>query len=184
MRSRLGVSAAALLAMALCISASAQSSPLDLQKLSDLDKDLDTRGLVNGKRAMVCPHSSARALASFVSSNSDSASKTARSFYSGDSGMRWAYVRVGTKAIPTLKADGNTLDPCRDNVRGCLARPSNVRAACDHSGRNGAVLRADLVRHESPPCIRPLASLRNYAASFVDSLHRSPSQYIPRDDGE
>jgi hypothetical protein len=39
----------------------------------------------------------------------------------------------------------------------CLALPSNVRAACDHGGRNGAVLPAKLVRHESPPCIHPPA---------------------------
>jgi hypothetical protein len=122
MRSGLGVSAAgsALLATALCISASAQSSQPNFQKLYDLDKDLDTKGLVNGKREMVCPHSSARALASFVSSNSVSASKTAKSFYSGDSGSGWAYVRVGTKAIPTLRADGNTLDFQHPNNAGLL----------------------------------------------------------------
>jgi hypothetical protein len=117
MRSRLGTSTgwSALLAAVLCISASAQSR----FKLPQLN-DAPTEGLINGKREMVCPHSSARALASFASSNSDLASKTAKPFYSGDKASRWAYVRVGSKSIPTLGADGNKLDFQHPNNAGLL----------------------------------------------------------------
>src|SRR5262249_3620566 len=52
------------------------------------------------------------------------------------------------------------------------------------TARNAVVLPAGLVRHVSLPWIHPPASLRNFAASFVDSLHRWPSQYIPHDDEE
>jgi len=80
----------ALLGATLCATAAAQLPSLN---------DSPDEGLVGGKREMVCPHSSARALRSFVQSNASSASATANSFYAGDSGGRWAYLRVGEKSI-------------------------------------------------------------------------------------
>jgi hypothetical protein len=113
MRTRLGISAVsvALLGAVLSITSSAQ--------LPNFRDSLDG-GLVGGKRELVCPHSSASALTTFVQSNSLSASKAASPIYSGDSNGRWAYLRVGEKSVPTLEADGSTLDYNHPNLAGLL----------------------------------------------------------------
>lgn len=72
-------------------------------------------GLVNGKRELICPHSSARALDSFAADDSNS-SRVAKSFYSGKTGNDWAFLSVGHGSVPTLMPDGHTLDPSHPNT--------------------------------------------------------------------
>jgi len=69
---------------------------------------------------MVCPHSSARALTSFVQSNSQPSSATAKALYSTDGQHRWAYLRIGEETVPTLGDDGSRLDFVHQNKVGLL----------------------------------------------------------------
>lgn len=72
-------------------------------------------GLVDGKREIVCPHSSARALMSFVSRERTTASSVSENLYGGASQATWAYLDIGSSSVPTLMPDGSTLDYRHEN---------------------------------------------------------------------
>lgn len=77
--------------------------------------------LPHNGRELLCPHSAARATVSFWQKDAARARADAAALYAGKSNKRWAYVRVGSASIPTLKEDGSSLDHAQPNLADFIA---------------------------------------------------------------
>src|SRR5882762_5656109 len=59
-----------------------------------------------GGRQTLCPHTAARELRRFWTTDDTLSKASARALYSGQLRKRWAFLRMGHASVPTLMEDG------------------------------------------------------------------------------